>query len=186
MRFSIQHAESTGAENRAEFRAHGIRADARAAAGLGQSDCCPQEIINVYYWLRLSEGIKSPCQALPEECIFPPVTLFATTDRAPSLRDVPAAPRTLQDDFQDNLIAVHQVEHELGDAIFRIEQFCHQRPQRSRLHFQNGQAFVRLNALRDMDPRLAALEKERDQILANRAMLLAQHAALKFKLGVAR
>jgi hypothetical protein len=114
------------------------------------------------------------------------VTLFAQSDRFPSLADIPAQPETPESQFQANLIAVHQVEHELGDAIVRIEQFCHQHPQRSRLHFQNGQAYVRLNALRDMDPRLAALEKERDQILAKRATLLAQHAALKFKLGVAR
>jgi hypothetical protein len=54
------------------------------------------------------------------------------------------------------------------------------------LHFQNGAAYVRLNALADLPPELRTLERQRDAILAERATLLAEHARLKIATRLAK
>jgi hypothetical protein len=112
------------------------------------------------------------------------MTLFGTA--APSLRNVPPAPSTPESEFQQNLIALLSVERELADVGFAIAHFHARHPQRSRLHFQNGAAYVRLNALADLPPELRTLERQRDAILAERATLLAEHARLKIATRLAK
>jgi hypothetical protein len=107
------------------------------------------------------------------------MTLFAQSDRMPSLADIPAQPETPESQFQANLIALRACERELADCGFAIAHFHARHPQRSRLHFQNGAAYVRLNALADIPAELRTLERQRDATLAERATLLAEHARLK-------
>jgi hypothetical protein len=114
------------------------------------------------------------------------VTLFAQSDRFPSLADIPAQPETPESLYQDNLIELHQIEPELAAAILAIERYCKTHPQRSREHFQRHEMFVRLNTLRDLQeqqPELYRLEHERDSIIRRRAALYAQHAELKKATG---
>jgi hypothetical protein len=92
------------------------------------------------------------------------MTLFATTDRPPSLKDIPALPETPESLYQANLIELHECKRQIEDVDFRIREFCEAHPQRSRQHFQRGEMFARVNALRDLHPRLAALESEKRRL----------------------
>ena len=113
------------------------------------------------------------------------MSLFTTDERQPpSLRNVPPAPITDEDRFQENLIALHAVEVELADSWREVHGYL-QTHKDGRSGFLRGELFCRVNAL-TYDPELQKLESSLAEVSRRRNQLYAQHAAFKTATGRTR
>jgi hypothetical protein len=115
------------------------------------------------------------------------VSLFTTpANSTPSIRNVPPAPETLLDRYNENLKEFHACEAELADAISNLRQYfaTHGRHDK-RVAIVDGEVFCKLGALSG-EPQLAALESKYNAILRKRSTLLAKHAELSKLAGLSK
>jgi hypothetical protein len=105
------------------------------------------------------------------------VSLFTSTHGIPSLRNVPPAPQSDLDRYEENRIELHKVEAELGEAIARLRSWYAQHGPDKRVAVVDREVFCRVGAL-TATPQLSLLESNYRKVLQKRAALLSRHAEL--------
>jgi hypothetical protein len=111
--------------------------------------------------------------------------LFTSTHGVPSLRNVPPAPESDLDRYEENRIALHAVEAELGAAVFALRQWYAQHGPDKRVAVVDREVFCRVGAL-TATPHLSLLESNYRKVLQRRAQLLSEHARLKLAAGLTK
>ena len=113
------------------------------------------------------------------------MSLFTTpAKQTPSIRNVPPAPQTDLDKYNENLKEFRACETELADAIFHLRAWYAQHGGvDGRVSIIGGEVFCRMAANHGKE-QLAALESEYNRILRKRSQLLARHAELKAAAGI--